>query len=65
MVARLGEVVGLARSRYMLYTAAEVTAAEAEAMGLVGKVVPHDELDAHVDWVWPRSSFTGPKARVG
>jgi len=64
MVARLGEVVGLARSRYLLYTAAEITAAEAEAMGLVGKVVPHEELDAHVDWVLAQIALTGPKARV-
>ena len=61
MVARLSEVVGLARARYMLYTAAEITAAEAEAMGLVGKVVAHDELDAHVDWVLAQIALDRPE----
>ena len=63
MSARLAEAVGLARARYLFFTAAEITAHEAEAMGLVGKVVPHDELDAHVDWVLEQIALTGPQAR--
>jgi enoyl-CoA hydratase/carnithine racemase len=63
MAARLAEAVGVARARYLFFTAAEITAAEAEAMGLVGKVVPHDELDAHVDWVLAQIARTGPAAR--
>jgi enoyl-CoA hydratase len=62
--SRLAEVVGLARARYLLFTAAEITAAEAYAMGLVGAVVPHDELDAKVDEALERIALTGPKART-
>lgn len=64
MSARLAEVVGLARARYLFFTAAEVTAAEAAAMGLVGAVVPHDELDGHIEWVLERIALTGPAARA-
>ena len=44
-VAPRSRSVGLARARYLFFTAAEIDAAEAGAMGLVGEVVPHDELD--------------------
>jgi len=64
MSARLAEAVGLARARYLFFTAAEITAHEAEVMGLVGKVVPHDELDAHVEWVLDQVALTGPQARA-
>jgi enoyl-CoA hydratase len=64
MSARLAEAVGLARARYLFFTAAEITAHEAEAMGLVGKVVPHDQLDDHVDWVLEQVALTGPQARA-
>ncbi len=64
MAARLAEHVGLAKAKYLYFTAARCTAAEAEAMGLIGKVVPHDELDDHVDWVLEQIRLTGPKARA-
>ena len=64
MSARLAAVVGLARARYLFFTAAEITAVEAADMGLVGKVVPHDDLDGHVSWVLEQISATGPKARA-
>jgi enoyl-CoA hydratase/carnithine racemase len=64
MSARLAEVVGLARARYLFFTAEEIKAAEAADMGLVGKVVPHAELDAHVAWVLERIASTGPAARA-
>jgi enoyl-CoA hydratase/carnithine racemase len=63
MSARLAEVAGLAKARYLYFTAAEISAKEAEAIGIVGKVVPHDELDAHVDWVLEQIALTGPQAR--
>jgi len=63
MSARLVEAVGLARARYLFFTAAEIDAAEAAQMGLVGKVVAHDELDAHVAWVLEQVALTGPTAR--
>ena len=49
MSARLAEAVGLARARYLFFTAEEISAAEALAMGMVGKVVPHDDLDAETE----------------
>lgn len=64
MSARLAEAVGIAQARYLFFTAAEVGAAEALAMGLVGKVVPHDELDSHAEWVLEQISATGPEARA-
>ena len=51
LTARLPALVGVAKARYLLFSAREISAAEADAMGLVGAVVPHDELDAAVDEV--------------
>ncbi len=62
--ARLAEMVGLARARYLLFTAAELSAEEAGAMGLVGAVVPHEDLDAHVNELIARIATTGPAART-
>lgn len=64
MSARLAEAVGIARARYLFFTAAEFDADEAASMGLVGKVVPADGLDAHVRWVLEQISATGPEARA-
>jgi enoyl-CoA hydratase/carnithine racemase len=64
MAGRLAEVVGLARARYLFFTADEITADEAAAMGLVGKVVAHDDLDAETDRVLAAIARTGPKARA-
>jgi enoyl-CoA hydratase/carnithine racemase len=33
-------------------------------MGLIGKVVPHDELEAQTEWVLEQISLTGPEARA-
>jgi enoyl-CoA hydratase len=64
MSARLVDVVGLARARYLFFTAAEIDAATAGAMGLVGEVVPHDELDARTEWILEQIRSTGPVARA-
>ena len=64
MSARLSLVVGLQRARYLFFTADEVDAHEAAAMGLVGKVVPHAELEAEVDRVLGAIGQTGPIART-
>ena len=64
MSARLVDVVGLARARYLFFTAAEIDAAAAAAMGLVGEVVPHDELDARTEWILEQIRSTGPVARA-
>ncbi len=64
MSSRLVDAAGLARARYLFFTAAEVDAATAVSMGLVGTVVPHEELDAHVEWVLEQIALTGPAARA-
>ena len=62
--ARLASRVGTARAKWLLFTAQYFGAAEALAMGLVSRVVPHPELDAAVAETvgWIRQ--TGPRART-
>ena len=62
--ARLASRVGTARAKYLLFTAQYFSAADALAMGLVSRVVPHAELDAAIDETvgWIRQ--TGPRART-
>ncbi len=62
--SRLAQAVGLVRARELLFTARQVDAAEAGAIGLVGRVVPHDDLDAAVDEVLAAVARTGPAARA-
>jgi enoyl-CoA hydratase/carnithine racemase len=64
MSARLADAVGLARARYLFFTAAEIDAPTALAMGLVGEVVAHDQLDDRVEWVLEQIRLTGPAARA-
>jgi enoyl-CoA hydratase/carnithine racemase len=64
MSARIVDAVGLSRARYLFFTAAEIDAHAAGAMGLVGEVVPHDELDARTEWILEQISSTGPLARA-
>lgn len=62
--ARLASRVGIARAKYLLFTAQYISAAEALAMGLVSRVVPHAQLEDAVaetiDWI----RRTGPRART-
>jgi len=62
--ARLASRVGVARAKWLLFTAQPFSAAEALAMGLVSRVVPHDRLEAAVAETigWLRQ--TGPRART-
>jgi len=62
--ARLATRIGMARAKLLLFTAAEVTAAEAFAMGLVARVVPHAELEAALAETIERVRQTGPQARA-
>lgn len=62
--ARLVAAVGLARARFLVFTAAEIDAATALAIGLVADVVPHDELDSRVEWAVGQIRSTGPGARA-
>ncbi len=47
--AYLARLVGEKKAREIWYLCRRYTAAEAERMGLINTVVPHDELDAEVD----------------
>ena len=47
--AYLSRIVGEKKAREMWYFCRRYSAAEAQAMGLVNTVVPHDQLDATVD----------------
>ena len=64
LTSRLAAMVGVARARFLLFTAREISAAEAAAMGLVGAVVPHDELDSTVEELLEAIAATGPAARA-
>jgi len=62
--ARLASRVGMARAKQLLFGAQYVSAAEAHAMGLVGRVVAPDALEAALEETigWVRE--TGPQARA-
>jgi len=62
--ARLASRVGMARAKYLLLAAQSISAPEALAMGLIPRVVPHDQLEAAVGETvrWVRQ--TGPRARA-
>lgn len=64
MSARLADFVGLGKAKYMMFTAALVTAPEAEAMGLLGKVVPDDEFDEALEGMLEQIRLTAPGARA-
>jgi enoyl-CoA hydratase/carnithine racemase len=61
--ARLTAHVGVARAKYLLFSAATVSAAEAVEMGLVAKAVPHAELTRAVAEVIAQIRQTAPVAR--
>jgi enoyl-CoA hydratase/carnithine racemase len=61
---RLASRVGMARAKWLLFTAQPFSAADAQAMGLVSRVVPHERLEEAVAETigWVRQ--TGPRART-
>ena len=61
--ARLAARVGVARAKYLLFTASTVSAAEAGAMGLVSRVVPHAEFESAVAETIDFVRQTAPNAR--
>jgi len=56
--------VGLAQARDLLLTARKFDAAEAKAMGLVSRVVPHEELEAQAVRAACEILRTAPEARA-
>lgn len=60
---RLPMHVGLAKARWMMFTAEELDAIDAERLGLVGKVVPHAELGAALEAAVAAVRRTAPGAR--
>ncbi len=62
--ARLATRVGMARAKFLLFTATEVSAAEALAMGLVARVVPPAALETAIAETIERIRQTGPQARA-
>ena len=62
--ARLATRVGMARAKLLLFTAAEISAAEALGMGLIARVVPHAELETAARETIERIRQTGPRARA-
>jgi enoyl-CoA hydratase/carnithine racemase len=62
--ARLASRVGIARAKTLLFTAQEIPAREAAAIGLVSRVVPHEALEAAVAETIEQVRRTGPRART-
>ena len=64
--ARLAARVGIARAKYLLFTAQSLSAPEALAAGLVSRVVPHTQLAPAVDETiaWVRQTAPGARAAL-
>jgi len=56
--------VGIARARELVMTARKIDAAEAERIGMIARVVPHDELEAEALEIAHSIIRTAPKARA-
>ncbi|MEE2851833.1 MAG: enoyl-CoA hydratase/isomerase family protein [Actinomycetota bacterium] len=64
VAARLPQRLGTLRANHLIYGNDWIDAPEAERLGLVGKVVPHDSLLLEVDALLERVRKTGPVARA-
>jgi len=62
--ARLPVRVGAAMARYLLFTGAVIDAREAERIGLVARLVPHDALMAAAEEIVAQVRRTAPSARA-
>ena len=64
--ARLVTRVGVARAKWLLFAAQYVSAAEALAMGLISRVVPHGEFAQRVEETleWLRQTAPGARAAI-
>lgn len=63
IAARLPQRVGTLRANHLMYENDWISPQEALDYGLVGKVVPHAELDAQTEALLTRVRKTGPAAR--
>lgn len=64
IAARIPQRIGTLRANHLIYGNDWVDAAEAERLGLVGKVVAHDSLAAETEALLDRVRKTGPAARA-
>lgn len=64
VAARLPQRLGTLRANHLIYGNDWIDAQEAERLGLVGKVVPHDCLQSEVDALLAQVRKTGPAARA-
>jgi enoyl-CoA hydratase/carnithine racemase len=62
--ARLPGRIGTALAKYLLFTAAVISADEAERIGLIAKSVPHEELPIETERIVEQIRKTGPAARA-
>lgn len=62
--ALLVPLIGVRHTKHLLLSCETISAAEAERIGLVNRVVPHDELDAATDSLIGNILKTGPRARA-
>jgi enoyl-CoA hydratase/carnithine racemase len=64
IAARIPQRIGTLRANHLIYGNDWIEAVEAERLGLVGKVVPHESLEAETDALLERVRKTGPGARA-
>lgn len=64
VAARLPQRVGTLRANHLIYGNDWIDAAEAERLGLVGRVVPHEDLVTEAEALLDRVRRTGPAARA-
>ncbi len=64
IAARIPQRIGTLRANHLIYGNDWIDAVEAERLGLVGKVVPHDALAAETSALLDRVRNTGPTARA-
>ncbi len=64
IAARIPQRIGTLRANHLIYGNDWIEAAEAERLGLVGKVVEHDSLAAETAALLDRVRNTGPAARA-
>ena len=64
IASRLPAFVGIAIAKYLLFTAAEISAGEALELGLIARVFPHAELELATEETCQQIRRTAPQARA-